>query len=60
MKYWVTFGDVNYLPIVEVLVKSLLKSFEYTVIVYGIDCYVNTKLVYYVQNVTINAQYQTF
>jgi len=41
VKYWITGGDVNYMGMVDVLVKSLLVCSEYKIIVYGFNCDVN-------------------
>ena len=39
MKFiWITGGDKGYLPMIEVLAKSLLKYSNYKLIVYGFNC----------------------
>jgi lipopolysaccharide biosynthesis glycosyltransferase len=41
VKYWITGGDVNYMKMIDVFVKSLLVCSEYKIIVYGFNCDVN-------------------
>ena len=45
MKFiWITGGDKGYLPMIEVLAKSLLKYSNYKLIVYGFNCDSNIDL----------------
>jgi len=45
MKFvWITGGDKGYLPMIEVLAKSLLKYSNYKLIVYGFNCDSNINL----------------
>ena len=45
MKFtWITGGDEGYLPMIEVLAKSLLKYSNYRLIVYGFNCDSNINL----------------
>ena len=41
---WITGGDQNYLLMIEVLAKSLLKYSKYKLIVYGFNCDSNINL----------------
>ena len=41
---WITGGDESYLPMIEVLAKSLLKYSKYKLIVYGFNCDSNIEL----------------
>ena len=41
---WITGGDKGYLPMIEVLAKSLLKYSKYKLIVYGFNCDSNINL----------------
>ena len=41
---WITGGDEGYLPMIEVLAKSLLKHSNYRLIVYGFNCDSNIDL----------------
>ena len=62
---WTTGGNQNYLSMIEVLAKSLLKYSEYKLIVYGFNCdstidlpNVTNKRINYNPKPTINSSHE--